>query len=415
MEEIQSVSGPSWPVRVSELVAMSGSVIASEMVDVVGTAVVGNAVAGNVVTAGAGSVKGSTGNLLAGLWRFLRTTHWLTIRNPLTGEFQSFRVGSLDAAMKRASELAQSGFDVYLSVAEFVEPAKTRKAQDVAFVRGFWLDIDVDPAKAEQGQGYATLQEAMAAVKAFRIAARLPRPTHVVGSGGGLHVYWIVDAPIEPTQWQASAKMFKALTKSMGLLADPTRTADIASLMRVPGTFNFKNKANPRAVELIYASDKLIDKLVMLNAIEAAHIAYCGVAKPQAQALLKMQVSHEHDGQTKRWINVPAELSKLTSALCVLSPDVEEYVWSLHRIAPIARAAREHPEFALDLYTLARHWSSGYLRGLASKAWTTPGSNGLTGEQYFDTLWARFLNDGYIGGRTLGSIYFEAKAAGWQA
>lgn len=410
-EKIQSVNGRTWSAMVKEgvVVGMSGLVSASEMVRIVGDAAVGN-----VVTAGAGSVNGTTGNLLEVLWSSQATSHWLTTRNPLTGVFQSYRVGSLDAANNRAAELALAGFDVYLSVSEFSECAETRKAQDVACVRGFWLDIDVGRAKVELGQGYATLQEAMAAVKAFRIAARLPRPTHVVGSGGGLHVYWVVDEPIEPAQWQLYAKMFKAITKSLGLLADPTRTADIASLMRVPGTFNYKDNANPRAVNLIYATDNLIDKALMLNAVEAAQVAHCVAAKAQTQAPLKMQVSHEHTGRIKRWINVPAELRKLTSALCALSPDVEEHVWSLHRIAPIARAARENPDFAVDLYLLARRWSSGELRGLTSKAWNAPGGNGRTGEQYFDGLWARFLNDGYRGGRTLGSIYFEAKAAGWQ-
>ena len=412
-EKIQSVSGQSWPAMVNAgvVVGRSESVGASEMVCVVGDVVVGS-----VVTVGAGSVDGSDGNLLRDLWRFEGTIHWLTTRNALTDAFQSMLVGSLDEALRRAAEFAQGGFDIYLSPAEFASGVQTRKAQDVACVRGFWLDIDVGAVKAEHGQGYATLDEAKAAVKAFRIAAGLPRPTHVVCSGSGLHVYWVVDAPIEPVQWLVYAKMFKALTKSLGLLADPTRTADIASLMRVPGTFNFKDQAKPRAVTLIYASDKLSDKAVMLNAIDVAHVAHCGAVKPQTPALLKLQASHGPEASVlpKQWVMVPAQLQKLASALCALSPDVEEHVWSLHRIAPIARAARENPDLAVDLYLLARRWSSGELRGLASKAWTTSGGKGVTGEQYFDALWTRFLNDGYVGGRTLGSIYFEARAAGWQ-
>lgn len=412
-EKNQSVSGQSWPamVKAGVVVGMSGSVSASQMLCVVGDAAVCN-----VVTVGAGLANRTPGNLLEVLWSSREASHWLTTCNPLTGAFQSVRVGSLDAAVKRAAELARSGFDVYLSVSEFAEHAQTRKAQDVACVRGFWLDIDVALAKAELGQGYATLKEAMTAVKAFRIAAGLPRPTHVVGSGGGLHVYFVVGAPIEPAQWLIYAKMFKALAKSLGLLADPTRTADIASLMRVPGTFNFKDQAKPRAVTLIYASDNLIDKAVMLNAIDVAHAAHCGTVKPQTPALLKMQASHGSEASVlpNQWVMVPAQLQKLASALCALSPDVEEHVWSLHRIAPIARAARENPDLAVDLYLLARRWSSGELRGLPATAWTTSGGKGLTGEQYFDTLWKRFLNDGYIGGRTLGSIYFEARAAGWQ-
>ena len=401
--QIESNSGPSWPVRMSEAVSA---------VEMVGQ--VGNVLAGDEVTAGVDSFSSVGGNLLGAVWKFGDAAHWLTTRNPLTGTFQSMPVGSLSGAIKRASELAQSGFDVYLSPSEFEAHAKTRKAQDVACVRGFWLDIDVGAAKAEQGQGYATLQEAMAAVKAFRIAAGLPGLTHVVCSGGGLHVYWVVDEPITPTQWLASAKMFKAVTKSLELLADPTRTADIASLMRVPDTVNFKDKANPRAVKLIYSSAALINKELMLSAIEAAHIAHCGVAKPQRPALLKMHVPFEGQGQTQRWLNVPGELSKLASALCALDPDCAEEIWSLRRIAPLARAAVAMPECYVDLYNLAHAWSSGALRGVASKPWTTAGGNGLTGEQYFGHVWNRFLTEKYSGRpTTLRTIYRDAAMTGW--
>lgn len=412
-EEIQSVSGQSWPAKVKAdgVIGMCRLASASELVGLVEDAAVGG-----VLMAWDSALDGGSGDFLPAVWSFEGTVHWLTTRNPLTDEFQSMRVGSLSDALKRASELAARGFDVYLSPAEFALGARTRKAQDVACVRGIWLDIDVSAAKAEQGQGYTTRQEAMAAVKAFCVKAGLPRPTHVVGSGRGWHVYWVVDAPIEPTQWLIYAKMFKALTKSLGLLADPTRTADIASLMRVPGTFNFKDKANPRAVELTYASATLIEKSVMLRAIDAAHARHCEAGKPQTPALLKMQVSRRPGTGVlpKQWLMVPAELTKLASALCVLSPDCDEPTWSLKFIAPMAHAARENPQYALDLCNLARNWSNGSLRGLACKAWTTPGGGGFTGEQYFEKQWKRFLNDNFAGGCTLGTVYFHAKKAGWQ-
>lgn len=385
-----------------------------DAVDVLGRA--GDGVAGADPTTASSSDYVRCKSFLDSLWSFERTSHWLTTRNALTGAFQSSHVGSVDLAIKYAAELSQNGFDIYLSPAEFGEYAETRKAKDVVCVRGFWVDIDVGIQKSEKGLGCATLDEAKSAIKAFRKASGLPEPTHVVLSGNGLHAYWIVDAPISPEQWMTTAKLFKELTRALGLLADPSRTADIASLMRFPETFNFKDKANPLPVKLIFARESLIEKSVMLDAIEAAHIVHCGAANPPTPALLKMRVAQARDSSvlSKQWVMVPAQLQKLTSALCVLSPDVEEHVWSLHRIAPLARAARENPDYAIELYLLARRWSSGELRGLPSNAWITPGGRGLTGEQYFDILWKRFLNDGYTSGRTLGSIYFEAAAAGWQ-
>lgn len=432
MNDIKNTNGitsgtPSpWLASADGVTALSASAIAGEIVGAVGDVAVGDVAVGVAVVGDlgigasvgasvvcAGSSNGTASEKLNGsLWKFTGKIHYLTVRDPLTGVFKSFAVGSLNEAFNRAREYSQKVYDVYFSPAEFMECAKTRKAQDVACVRGFWVDIDV---KAAQGQWYATLAEAKAAIKAFRIAAGLPRPTHVVISGNGLHVYWVLSDPIDPTQWLAYAKRFKELTKALGLLADPTRTADIASLMRFPETFNFKDKAKPLAVELIYASDVLIQNAVMLNAIDAAHTAHCGLGKTQTASMVKMQVSPATAASVlpKQWVMVPAQLQKLASALCVLSPDIDEKSWSLYRIAPIARAARENPDFAIDLYLLGRRWSSGELRGLPSKAWTSPGGQGRTGEQYFDILWKRFLNDGYMGGRTLGSIYYDAKLAGW--
>lgn len=64
---------------------------------------------------------------------------------------------------------------------------------------------------------------------------------------------------------------------------------------------------------------------------------------------------------------------------------------------------------------MAKDWSSGKLGGKPCSAWTTPGNkNGQSGEQIFDAVWNRFLNDSYNGKRaTVGTIYFDAKAAGW--
>lgn len=110
----------------------------------------------------------------------------------------------------------------------------------------------------------------------------------------------------------------------------------------------------------------------------------------------------------------PPNLLRLTSALTVLEPDCSEFVWKFHRLAPMANAAREFPEIADRLYQMAKDWSSGKLRGVPSKKWSTPGSNGFSGRQLFDREWKRFLSGRYTGKRaTLGTIYWHAQQAGW--
>ncbi len=78
-------------------------------------------------------------------------------------------------------------------------------------------------------------------------------------SGTGLHCYWNLDGVVELSD-QASRQRFKLLLKrlciaigsetSSGAHADSSR-ADIASVLRVPGTFNHKQQAQPRPVRLV--------------------------------------------------------------------------------------------------------------------------------------------------------------------
>lgn len=115
-------------------------------------------------------------------------------------------------------------------------------------VRVFWLDLDVKPADP---QCYASQQEAGAALRQFVQSCGLPRP-FVTSSGGGLHVYWPLASSIDAETWQLHAAILKALTEAWGLKADPSRTSDVASVLRPVGTWNWKTGV-ARPVELVMA------------------------------------------------------------------------------------------------------------------------------------------------------------------
>ena len=124
---------------------------------------------------------------------------------------------------------------------------------------------------------------------------------------------------------------------------------------------------------------------------------------------LKNQNFHQEDNRT-----YPPDLERLASALSALDPDCDDFTWKFHRIAPLANTAIEFPELAEGLYDLAMAWSRGDLQDKPSKAWVTPGGNGISGKDIFDSVWDRFYKSSYTGTRaTLGTIYFHAKEAGW--
>lgn len=108
------------------------------------------------------------------------------------------------------------------------------------------------------------------------------------------------------------------------------------------------------------------------------------------------------------------DLHRLASALSVLDPDCDEYTWKFKRLAPMANTAKAFPEYSEALYRLAIAWSRGDLQNAGSRAWVTPGSNGKSGKQIFNSVWGRFLNNTFTGRpSTIGTIYHEAKAQGW--
>lgn len=109
----------------------------------------------------------------------------------------------------------------------------------------FWdLDVGSDPGK------YATQQEALRALAAFLIRTKLPTPT-LVSSGGGVHVYWHLDTAIPAEEFRLIAWHMRQLADGLKLLIDPTRTIDTTSVLRVPDTFNWKDRNNPRAVKVL--------------------------------------------------------------------------------------------------------------------------------------------------------------------
>lgn len=118
--------------------------------------------------------------------------------------------------------------------------------------KSFWCDIDCGEDKAADNKGYATKAEAAKAIVLFCTGNGFPAPM-IVDSGGGIHCYWPLTKEIGPKSWRTIASGFKAALAGAGLLVDPTRTADLSSILRPVGTHN--RKAN-RPVRPVSAKSK---------------------------------------------------------------------------------------------------------------------------------------------------------------
>ena len=184
-------------------------------------------------------------------------------------------------ALDKARAISNAGNEAYFACAEYLTP-DNREGDNVKQVRSFWMDLDCDDEKAAKDKGYLTKSEAWAAVVEFCKVTGLPSPTALVSSGAGLHVYWTLDMDVSREDWRAYGALLKALTKKHGLLADPSRTSDIASVLRVPGTRNMKDLANPKPVTIKHMTGA-ISVAQFKAALEAASGG--GDAKPNNTAL----------------------------------------------------------------------------------------------------------------------------------
>ena len=160
-----------------------------------------------------------------------------------------------------AAEKLSPANDVYFCVQSLAEPRvwnpkkrnrktgeegayEVRTQRNMCEAKCLVMDIDV----GTDDHKYPSQAEALRNLKQFATSAGLPAPI-VVSSGMGLHVYWPFTNALPTARWAQIAAKLKALAVAKGLKIDPTRTADAASVLRLPGTLH--HKGTPRPVQIL--------------------------------------------------------------------------------------------------------------------------------------------------------------------
>lgn len=235
--------------------------------------------------------------------------------------------------------------NTYYALASFKERG-TRKQDNVAFLKAFWLDIDCGEAKADAGQGYATKGQALTALFAATKTIGLPLPL-VVDSGNGLHCYWPLTAAIPAEVWQPIAYRLIAAYQSQGLIADWGCSADHSRILRPVGTHNWKDPSNP--------------KLVVVK-LDRADNALETIEGPLAGIIVSLPASRSNDLGVNSDLGLPVEAPSSI-------PDLVA-----NKCAQVGRFRDEHgcvpePEWRAGLSIIkacvdgvetAHAWSSGY-------------------------------------------------------
>lgn len=149
-----------------------------------------------------------------------------------------------------ASAYDQLGKNVYHACSAFREDAaaqdRPRAGTNTVAVKALWSDLDVGETKP-----FKTQREAVLAAEQFRAAVGLPA-SYIVSSGSGVHIYYPFIQAISPENWDRVAAAFAACMNHFGLSHDRSRTRDKASILRIPGTHNYKTEP-PKAVRILRA------------------------------------------------------------------------------------------------------------------------------------------------------------------
>ena len=158
-----------------------------------------------------------------------------------------------------AQQLVAAEWNVFFGVAKYATDANRTK-ENVQALKAFWLDIDCGPSKAQPNpktgrpEGYIDQATGLAALQQFCKTVGLPRPL-LVNSGRGIHAYWPLTESVTREEWEPAAARLRELCNTHGLLVDPV-VFEVARILRIPGTLNFKDNP-PKQVTILRPADPI--------------------------------------------------------------------------------------------------------------------------------------------------------------
>ena len=137
-------------------------------------------------------------------------------------------------------------------------PARRCASEEIAGISGFWADLDLRSDAHNKKALPTTIPDALSI-----IPASMP-PTIVIATGNGAHAWWVFKEPYTfdgdedrhavATQVARWHTLLCLNASSRGWAYD--RLSDLARILRIPGTQNLKDPANPKDVVVHSFTDR---------------------------------------------------------------------------------------------------------------------------------------------------------------
>ena len=254
-----------------------------------------------------------------------------------------------------AEQFVKRGVDVYFGCAKF-GPLNNRTHDNATYFRALWMDIDCGPTKAEPDEkgrikGYIDQQTGLAEFQKFCKAVKLPKPI-LVSSGYGIHAYWLLEETVSRTQWEPLSERLRELCVEQGLIVDSS-VFEASRVLRIPGTFNFKNE-EPMPVEVLSSDTVRIPYAQMKDLLGAAD------PQPEKPEFIPSSLSPMMEAlmanKVKRFKTIMMKSAKGEGCNQLLhcfenQATLDEPLW---------RSALSIAAFCVDRHSAARKMSEGY-------------------------------------------------------
>jgi len=198
---------------------------------------------------------------------------------------------TLDAVKEEITRLLGQKYDVYFACSKY-ESNTSRTQSNAKYIKAFWLDIDCG-----EGKDYPDQATGLQALHKFCKELKLPKPS-IVNSGRGLHVYWRLTKTVSAKEWKPVAERIKYLCEENEFYADPARTADTASILRVPETLNFKDDP-PKPVSILALAPEVDYETIKSRVGVLIAPPELGLPKAQLNELTKALANNE-----EKWFKI---------------------------------------------------------------------------------------------------------------
>lgn len=165
-------------------------------------------------------------------------------QQPNSNFFKHSKLAAIDQFDEYAKQATVKRCNTYFATGVFSGARSSKAAGDK---KAFFVDVDCGPTK-----DYPSKPDALKALFAWCKDTGFLRPTIVVDSGNGIHAYWTLTEAIAKDVWLSLANNLKDRVKQGGLQADEVVTADLARIMRLPGTMNWKDLTAPKPVRVLH-------------------------------------------------------------------------------------------------------------------------------------------------------------------